>query len=248
MIVSMNLAMKNIEKQFDGLKVLDGVSMDFKQNRVTCILGPSGCGKTTLLNIAASIVKPDNGSVVGFDSQPLSFIFQEDRLIEWRTVEENVSFVLKDQRDKSRRQDLIDRYLKLVGLYEFRKYYPNKLSGGMRQRVSIARAFAFSSRVLIMDEPFKSLDLNIKMELMKCLDTLIREEPKTILFVTHDIEEAVILGDEIVILTEKPTKIKKILENNLPRQDRWNRNQSMDMLKDEIVRMIFASERVDTGI
>lgn len=237
--MSMKYVIRNISKQFQDLRVLENISMDFEEDKVTCILGPSGCGKSTLLNIVASIIQPDQGSVEGFDRESLSFIFQEDRLIEWKTVEENLDFVLKGKVNKEQSRELIEKHLRRVGLYEFRKYYPGKLSGGMRQRVSIARAFACPSRVLVMDEPFKSLDASMKLELMKCFDEMIGNNNKTVLFVTHDIEEALLLGDKIMMLTEKPARVCKVVKNTIPRQERWERDHRIELLRTEVLEGIF---------
>lgn len=227
-------SVKNICKSFGDLKVLDNISIDFLENKVTCILGPSGCGKTTLLNILSSIIEPDSGIVQGFQDKSISYVFQEDRLLEWRTVEENLTFVLKDKFSEKEIKGLVKKYLEMVGLYEYKNYYPTKLSGGMRQRVSIARAFAYPSKILIMDEAFKSLDIASKEGLMKYFYELIKIDKRTVIYVTHDIEEAAILGDTIIIITEKPARVKKVLENNIPEEDRWGRKDSVDIFVEEI--------------
>lgn len=240
----MKCYIKNVYKSFNELKVLDNISLEFEENKVTCILGPSGCGKTTLVNILASIARQDSGIVEGFNVNPISVIFQEDRLIEWRTVEENVDFVLKSILDKSERNKRIEKYLRMVGLYEYKKYYPSKLSGGMRQRANIARAFAYSSEVLIMDEPFKSLDINTKQALIKDFYEFKIEHSKTVIFVTHDIEEAVLLGDKIVILTDKPAKVKMIIENNISYEKRWGKSELTDGLKEQITTELFLETKI----
>ena len=204
---------KNIVKYYDKLKVLDNISINFPENKTTCILGPSGCGKTTLLNIIVGILAKDGGEVIGFEVEDIGFVFQEDRLIEWKNVYDNLSFVLKGNLDKKQIDITIDKYLRLVNLEEYKYFYPKNLSGGMRQRISILRAFAYPSRLLIMDEPFKSLDMHNKKIVMGFFRDLKAIKNKTCIIVTHDIEEALTLGDQIVILTEKPTKVKKIIEN-----------------------------------
>lgn len=200
------------------MEVLDDISIQFEENKITCILGPSGCGKTTLFNIIAGTLDKDYGEVIGFEKEDISFVFQEDRLIEWKNVKDNIGFVLKDKMDKKLREDIIDQYLSLVNLEEYKLYYPRQLSGGMRQRISILRAFAYPSKILIMDEPFKSLDINLKRKIMECVLKLKELKGKTCILITHDIEEAITLGDRIIILTGKPTKVKKIIEN-IPSQD-----------------------------
>ncbi len=202
---------KNITKYYNDLKVLEDISIDFPKNKTTCILGPSGCGKTTLLNIIVEAINKDSGEIIGFD-EDISFVFQEDRLIEWKNVYDNLSFVLKGKMDKKQIEITIDKYLKLVKLEGYKYYYPKDLSGGMRQRISILRAFAYPSRLLIMDEPFKSLDINNKQILMEFFKNLRKIENRTCIIVTHDIEETIALGDKIIIFSEKPTKVKKIIE------------------------------------
>lgn len=204
---------KNINKYYNDLKVLEDISIDFHKNKTTCILGPSGCGKTTLLNIISKIINEDSGEIVGFD-EDISFVFQEDRLIEWKNINDNISFVLKKKMDKLQIENTIDKYLKLVNLEKYKYYYPKDLSGGMRQKTSILRAFAYPSKLLIMDEPFKSLDINSKQVLVEFFKELRVLENRTCIIVTHDIEEALALGDKIIILSEKPTGVKKIIELN----------------------------------
>ncbi|OZV11664.1 ABC transporter [Tissierella sp. P1] len=204
---------KNIIKGYNELKVLEDISIDFPKNKTICILGPSGCGKTTLLNIISGIIKEYSGKIIGFEDD-ISFVFQEDRLIPWKNVSSNIEFVLKNKMNKEKIETTIERYLKLVNLEEYRYYYPKDLSGGMRQKISILRAFAYPSNLLIMDEPFKSLDINSKQVLIDFFKELRITENRTCIIVTHDIEEALTLGDKIIILTEKPTKVRKIMELN----------------------------------
>lgn len=209
----MRFEVRNISKSYGNLLVLDDITIEFPENETTCILGPSGCGKTTLLNIIAGIIDKDRGEIVGFTENDMSFVFQEDRLIEWKSVKENINFVLKGKMDKDQIEIITDKYLKLVNLEEYKNYYPKRLSGGMRQRISILRAFAYPSKLLIMDEPFKSLDINNKQIVIEFFKELRRKEKRTCILVTHDIEEAVNLADRIVILSDKPSKVNKIIEN-----------------------------------
>lgn len=211
----MKYGVKNLCKDFDSLKVLDDLNIEFKEGQVTCILGPSGCGKTTLLNILSGALSFDSGEVIGFKDESISYVFQEDRLIEWRTVKENLEFVLKDKLNREVRNKIIEDHLKAVDMWEFKDYYPNKLSGGMRQRVAIVRAFIYSSNILIMDEPFKSLDMETKQNVMECFINLRKTENRTCILVTHDIEEAKYLGDRIIELSAKPTRIEKVVNNSI---------------------------------
>lgn len=195
------------------MKVLDNVNIDFNENKTTCILGPSGCGKTTLLNIIAGIIEKNSGEVLGLQKEDISFVFQEDRLIEWKNIRDNIAFVLKKKMDKNEIESTIDRFLKLVNLEEYKYYYPRNLSGGMRQRISILRAFAYPSKLLIMDEPFKSLDIYNKRIVVEFFKELKGLEERTCILVTHDIDEAIDLGDKIVILSKKPSRVKKVIDN-----------------------------------
>lgn len=206
-------AIQNVSKNYGQLKVLDDISIDFPEAGTTVILGPSGCGKTTLLNIISGLIKPDAGTVQGFCQGELSFVFQEDRLIPWKTVGDNIRFVLKGKMDKEEIKGTIDRTLGQFGLLEYIDYYPNKLSGGMKQRIQMLRAFAFPADILLMDEPFKSLDLSNKRAAMDFLKALLTSEKRTCILVTHDLDEAIALGEQIVILTDKPARVKKVMTN-----------------------------------
>ena len=200
-------------KSYADLKVLDNISIDFPENKVTCILGPSGCGKSTLLNIIGGILDEDSGQVIGFKDASISFVFQEDRLIKWKSVKDNLRFVLKGKMDKKTIEETIDSYLKSVNLLEYKNYYPNSLSGGMKQRISILRAFIYPSQVLIMDEPFKSLDINNKRIVIDFFKKLQSTEKRTCIIVTHDIGEAMELADRIVILSDKPSRVVEVMDN-----------------------------------
>lgn len=205
----------DICKSYADLKVLDNISIEFPENKVTCILGPSGCGKSTLLNIIGGILDEDSGQVIGFKDASISFVFQEDRLIKWKSVKDNLRFVLKGKMDKKAIEETIDSYLKSVNLLEYKNYYPNSLSGGMKQRISILRAFIYPSQVLIMDEPFKSLDVNNKRIVIDFFKKLQSVEKRTCIIVTHDIGEAMELADRIVILSDKPSRVVEVMDNYL---------------------------------
>ena len=209
----MEYAVRNIYKKYDDLLVLDDISIEFPANKTTCILGPSGCGKTSLLNILGGIVEKDGGQVIGFDEIDISFVFQEDRLMEWKNVKDNIGFVLKGRMDKDEIDIVVDKYLELVNLEDYKYYYPRSLSGGMRQRVSILRSFAYPSDLLILDEPFKSLDINNRQIIIEFLKEVKSRETRTSILVTHDVEEAIDLADRIVILSDKPTKVIQVIDN-----------------------------------
>lgn len=211
----MEYKVKNINKSYGDSKVLEDISIDFEEDKTTCILGESGVGKTTLINIIAKTIDRDSGQVIGFEDKAISFVFQEDRLIEWKNVKDNIAFVLEDKIGRIEIEEIIDRYLKLMNLEKYKYYYPRELSGGMRQRISILRAFAYPSKILIMDEPFKSLDINNKQIVIELFKKLRTVQKKTCILITHDIDEALDLAEKIVILSDKPGKVKATIENRV---------------------------------
>ncbi len=220
--------LSHLTKRFttqDGgsLNVLDDISFDVGQNEFICILGPSGCGKSTILNILCGLEAPSVGEANVLKRSPsrqpsIGYIFQEPRLLPWMTVENNLRFVLQSQvlsnRDASTR---VSDALAEVGLTEFAAAYPHQLSGGMQARVSIARALATDPDILLMDEPFSSLDELTGRSMRKLFLQLWEQRKKTILFVTHNMFEATFLADRIVIMSARPGRIYKIIENTLPR-------------------------------
>lgn len=214
------MKLMNIVKSYGNKKVLDGITLDIEEGKVTAILGESGSGKSTLLNIIAGKIKDFKGEII-FEAENkngMSYIFQEDTLIPWKTVYDNLEFVLKKKISKEEISLRIKKYLEMVGLNGIEGEYPNSLSGGMKRRVGIARAFSFPSNYLFMDEPFEFLDIKIKNEIMEYFIKLQNMENKTVIFITHDIESAVSLGEKIVVFSNKPTKIKKIFKNPYPKE------------------------------
>ncbi|NMS90817.1 ABC transporter ATP-binding protein [Clostridioides difficile] len=215
------LSIENINKRYDDHIIFKNFNIDFYVNEVNCILGKSGCGKTTLLNIISGIIKNDTDNLNikeelnKVESKlDTSYIFQDDRLIDWLTVEENIKIVVNRYYDKTQLNKICDEYLSLVGISEYKKFYPQMLSGGLRQRVNIARAFIYPSRNIIMDEPFKSIDVKNTQIIMDNFREILKKEKRTVLFVTHNIEEAFSLADRIFILGDSPIRIKKILKNS----------------------------------
>lgn len=190
---------KNLYKSFGDNRVLENLSLSFEKNKITVVAGPSGCGKTTLLNIISGIEKPDSGEVILKD-HTISYIFQEDRLIPNLTVYGNIEFVLKSSMTPQESKPVIEKYLELVRLTGARDKYPDQLSGGMKRRVAVARAFAYRSDLLIMDEPFKGLDDKLKKEIMEEFLRIYRLDKRTVILVTHDMDEARFLGDTIIEL------------------------------------------------
>lgn len=189
----------NLCKSYDGHKVLSNLNMNIEENKITVITGPSGCGKTTLLKIISGVEREDSGQVLLKDNS-ISYIFQEDRLLPHLKVYQNIAFVLKSTMNKEEMDFLINKYLDLVKLLEHRDKFPRQLSGGMKRRVSIARAFAYKSRLLLMDEPFKGLDNKLKKEIIEEFLHIHNTDKRTVILVTHDMKEAEVLGDIIYTL------------------------------------------------
>ncbi len=193
--------------------------------KVSVILGPSGCGKSTLLNIIHGILTPDSGTVEKKNCNAISYLFQEPRLLPWKTVSQNIELILKKHYRPQQRQEITEHYLKQIGLSDFANFFPSELSGGMRQRVAIARAFAYPAEIILMDEPFQALDPGLKLNLTRFFSSLWIEDNRTSLFVTHDITEAIFLGDEIFVLSSKfPSTIVDHIINPVPRGRRHPEN------------------------
>lgn len=212
--------------------------MEVEEKRLICILGPSGSGKTTLLNLISGVLQADQGDILGFAGRSISYLFQENRLLPWRTAEENIDFVLKDKLSREERRASIARYLEMVGLTGFKDYYPAKMSGGMKQRVAIARAFAFPAEILLMDEPFKGLDLQMKQTLIEAFLNLWVPDRRSVFFVTHDLQEALLMGEEIYVLTDRPASVKGIVENPIPHAERKDDNPELCRIEQELRRLI----------
>lgn len=207
------ISIKNINKKFNNKVIFENFNIDFYENQVNCIIGKSGCGKSTLLNIISGIIKNDDDKFETIEKYGVSYIFQDDRLIDWLTVGENITLVVKKLYNKKKCDDLCNKYLSLVGIKEYKNYYPQMLSGGLRQRVNIARAFIYPSKIIIMDEPFKSIDVINKEIIMNNFRKILEKEKRTVLFVTHDIDEALLLSDKIYVLGKSPVEIKEIFDS-----------------------------------
>lgn len=214
----------HMTKKFGDLLVLNDISFEVKKGEFLCIVGPTGCGKTTFLNCITKLYEPTSGEIlingepVDLKKHNVAYIFQEYSTMSWLTVEENVAFGLKM---KKLPQDVIDRevaeVLEMVGLTPYKDYYPVELSTSMLQRVVIARAFAVKPELLLMDEPYGQLDVELRFKLEDELLNLWKKTGTTVIFITHNIEEAVYLSENILVLTNKPTTIKEKLPNTLPR-------------------------------
>lgn len=217
----------------DGHKIvaLEGIDLDVYSNELLVLLGPSGCGKSTLLYLMAGLLKPSHGKVVMSGGEVVGpspdrgIVFQEFALYPWLTVKENISFGLNLSCSKLRGREEVSKavanLINLVGLSGFEKAKPHQLSGGMKQRVALARCLAPDPQILLMDEPFGALDAQTRSFMQKELMSLFNRTRKTIVFVTHSINEAVLLADRVALLTARPGRIKEIVEIDLPRE-RWN--------------------------
>src|SRR6266436_4394799 len=209
------IRIRDLRKMFGQLMAVDGVSVDIAHGEFFMIVGPSGCGKTTLLRILAGLESVTSGAIeieTPNSQRPVnSMIFQGDSIFPWMTVWDNAAYGLKMRRvPSSTIKEVVGHYLARTGLTRFAKYYPHQLSGGMRQRVSIARAFANDPEILLMDEPFSALDAQNKLLLQEELLHIWEEHKKTVVFITHSVDEAVFLGDRIMVMTAQPGKVKAI--------------------------------------
>ena len=233
----MSIIVNSLAKSYGELQVLDDFNISFPPTQINCLFGPSGCGKTTLLNILAGLVSADGGQIEGTEAKKFSYIFQEDRLLPWATVEENLLFVLESYLGKAQAYEQIKKYLAIVNLTQYGGYYPDQLSGGMKQRVAIARAFAYAGDILVMDEPFKGLDFELKKGLMDYIIQFWRQEQKDkyFIFVTHDVEEALYLSDQIFIFKGPPLSIRDTVTIDIPQGQRSNGSQTISQLKDKLL-------------
>lgn len=202
----MGIKLEKIEKSFRGNRLYKDFSIEFEDGKINCILGESGCGKTTLLNIISGLEDFDYGKVFGIESR-ISYVFQEDRLIEWKNVYENMEIPLRKIYNKEIRDKKIKKILERMGLIKNIKSFPKELSGGMRQRVNIARALLYEDRLLLMDEPFKSLDEKSKESVIEVFKEVQVKKKATTIIVTHDIKEAISLGENLFILGDRPVNV-----------------------------------------
>lgn len=226
------IEIKGVTRSFDkkdgSFLALDTVELNVERNEFICLVGPSGCGKTTLMNIVAGLLPPSSGSVtvqgkkVTGPGKGKGVVFQQYALYPWLTVRKNVEFGLKMKNvPKAQRAATAEKYIKLVGLEQFADAFPKELSGGMKQRVAIARAYATDPEVLLMDEPFGALDAQTRAQLQENLLQTWQAERKTCFFITHDVDEAVLLATKVIIMSAGPGRIREIVDIDLP----YPRNQ-----------------------
>ena len=244
----MSIEVKNINKSFeskktDQLTVLKDVNLTIDDGELVCLLGPSGCGKTTLLRLIAGLDKPTSGEIIANGEKVLrpsgdrAVIFQQYSLFPWLTVLKNVTFGLEMTTDNTKDENiaLAEEYLERVGLIEFKDSYPHELSGGMKQRVAIIRSLLNHSPILLMDEPFSALDMINRHKLQEQLIEVWQRFENTIVFVTHDVDEAVFLADKIVVMGRNPGRIDKIIEVDLERP-RKRESKEFITLQESIVK------------
>jgi NitT/TauT family transport system ATP-binding protein len=227
------------------MRVLDRVSLDIRQGEFVSIIGPSGCGKTTLMNIAAGFQQPSEGSV-RLDGRPIEgpgpergVIFQEYGVFPWLTVKQNIGFGLTlaaNRTDKAERDAIVQRYMRLMGLADFANHYPKHLSGGMRQRLALARAYAVKPEFLLMDEPFGALDAQTRTAMQDLLLQVLEAEGKTVMLITHSVEEAIYLSSRIVVVTARPARIRTVIDVPFayPRTDRLHEDPRFGELRAHI--------------
>ncbi|MDB5799038.1 MAG: cmpD 3 [Paucimonas sp.] len=243
------LVFDNVSMSFDTpkgrMRVVDQVSFDVRQGEFVALVGPSGCGKTTLMNMAAGFIKPSEGQVL-LHGKPIAgpgpdrgVIFQEYGVFPWLTVAQNVAFGLRlkaNRRDASERERIVERYLRLMGLLDFADAYPKTLSGGMRQRLAIARAYAVQPAFLFMDEPFGALDAQTRSAMQDLLLQVLQDEGKTVMMITHSVEEAIYLANRVVVISARPSRIRRIIDIDLPfpREQRVHQSPEFGRLRSEI--------------
>ena len=215
---------------YGTLKVLDGISAEFPLSSVSAILGPSGCGKTSLLNLLAGLAKPESGRLEGFPGSSFSYCFQEPRLLPWLSARDNLLFALSGLTDAETKTRRTDSFLGGAGLASFAASLPGELSGGMKRRLALARAFAFPSNILLLDEAFSAVDLKLRIDLMDLFARLWEEERRTTILVTHEIQDAHYLADRIIVLSRRPATIIETMEIGTPRRDRvYGSVESMEL-------------------
>lgn len=224
------LTIDRVCKSFGSLSVLKDVSLTVGDGEIVALIGPSGCGKTTLLDIISGLSQPDSGTVIGGEN--ISYMFQSARLLPWRTVYENIRLVREDVSPEE-----IHELIKAVGLEGFANYYPDQLSGGMAKRCALARAFHYQGTHLLMDEPFQGLDYGIRMEMIAMLLSVWKKHRQGILFVTHEIDEALTVASKIVLLRARPMTIRDVI--SLPgKEGRDPSSPELTAIRQEIIHAI----------
>ena len=223
------LEFKNVSKSFchneEIVDVLDDVSFTVDEGQVVCIVGPSGAGKSTILNLISQLLKPTSGVVEV--NGGIGYMFQRDCLFDWKTIYNNVLLGLEIKHIKTKENIArVERMLKEYGLENFKSSHPYELSGGMRQRVALIRTLAVNPSILLLDEPFAALDYQTKLKVSNDIYKIIKKEKKTTIMVTHDISEAISLADKIIILSNRPAKVKEIIDINIEEDNPIKKRQN----------------------
>jgi NitT/TauT family transport system ATP-binding protein len=222
------LRIEDASLSFGAIAVFQDLSLEISRGEFVAVVGPSGCGKTTLLNLFSQFIKPSSGRVEC--SSRLRMVYQHDSLFPWLTAAENIALGLRQLDDQAERKRQLDEMLRLISLEEFADHYPHQLSGGMRQRVELARALAGDTDILLLDEPFSSLDYLTRLRMRNELARMLKQLPRTVVLVTHDIEEAAQLADRIVVLSARPARICCELTMDLPRPRELTHPQVVDTI------------------
>lgn len=247
--MSDDIRVEHVSKEFQSargpLAAVDDISLEVRDSEIICIVGPSGCGKSTLLRMIAGLDQATKGRIllggktVTGPSPSLGFVFQEYTLFPWRTVKKNVEFGLElKNASPTEMSEIADRYIDMVGLSKFKDSYPHQLSGGMKQRTAIARTLAVGPSILLMDEPFGALDAQTRNILQEQLLLIWEKEKIKMIFVTHNVDEAVFLADRVAIMTARPGRFKEIIDINLPRP-RKRTDPEVNKVRDLILKSLF---------
>ena len=243
----MELVVEGVSKTYDDLLVLNQIDLTADEGQIVCIIGPSGCGKSTLLRLMGGLEEPSSGNIKTRGSPPsdclnaLTFIFQDFSLLPWRTVESNISLVLEDHPISNKeKQEIINSVLQRTNLSEFSKRWPRELSGGMKQRVGIARALAVNPSILLMDEPLSALDSQTSEILLNDLIDLWDKQRFTSIYITHNLSEAIRIGHKIVVMSRRPGEVRETVNIEKALKERELRNIELekylwDLLKEEAV-------------
>ncbi|HGL8790068.1 TPA: ABC transporter ATP-binding protein [Streptococcus suis] len=238
-VKKIKVKIEEVSKSFQSIHgevvALNQINLEIFENEIVTVVGPSGCGKSTLLNLVAGLEPVTSGKIYCDDNEIVGVergvVFQQYALFPWMSVQQNVMFGPEMQgKSKLEASEIANKYIKMVGLQEFSNHYPKELSGGMKQRVAIARAYAVNPTILLMDEPFGALDAQTRIQLQDELIEMLEHERKTCLFITHDIEEAILLGNRVIIMSSRPGEIKEIVNVDLP----FPRSQSIKFENDFI--------------
>jgi NitT/TauT family transport system ATP-binding protein len=240
------LRIDEVSVSFGSVEVFRQISLEISRGEFVGVVGPSGCGKTTLLNLFSGFLKPSAGSVLC--AGRVRMVYQHDSLFPWQTAAQNIALGLRDLSSEAERERQLREMLRLVNLEEFAGHYPHQLSGGMRQRVELARALAGDTDILLLDEPFSSLDYLTRLRLRRELARMLEELPRTVVLVTHDIEEAAQLADRIVVLSDRPARICRELRLAISRPREPTHPKVVETVHEILAEFGLEQEKVAAGL